>query len=80
MHPESKDIFKYHCSAGPWDLKKSQGRHLQILTKEEKTSPSHLQSVRSGTHFTTTVLYIPSVSLVLSIWLNVKECYLPCLL
>lgn len=45
MHPDSKDTFKYHCSAGPWDLKKSQGRHLQILTKEEKTSSSHLQSV-----------------------------------
>lgn len=45
LHPDSKDTFKYHCSAGPWDLKKSQGRHLQILTKEEKPSPSHLQTV-----------------------------------
>lgn len=45
MHPDSKDTFKYHCSAGPWDLKNSQDCHLQILTKEEKISPSHLQPV-----------------------------------
>lgn len=31
MRPDIKDTFKYHCSAGPWDLKKSQGHHREIL-------------------------------------------------
>lgn len=34
----STNVFKYHYSAGPWDLMLSQGRYLQTLAKEKQRS------------------------------------------
>lgn len=81
IHQASKDTFKYHCSAGPWDLKKSQGHHLQILTKEEKNIIFSFQSVCTKWYPLSYYCVIYSMYLFFfPVWLNVKECYLPCLL